>query len=66
MSECWGWKVGGGDLIKVVKIKVEAQGHLFDLKKVPPKVTPAQIVPDRKLGFDSEIGSDREFINGDG
>ena len=29
-------------------------------------VTPTQVIPFREVGFDSEIGSDREFINGDG
>ena len=56
---------GGGDPVKVVKIKVEAQSRLLDLEEVPPEVTPAQIIPDRELGFDSEVGSNGEFINGD-
>jgi hypothetical protein len=57
---------GGGDPVKVVKIKIEAQSQLFDLEEVTPKSTPAQIIPDWELGFDSKVGSNGEFIDGDG
>ena len=56
----------GGDPVKVVQVKIEAQNPLFDLKKVPPMVPPAQVIPVREMGFNSEVGSNREFINGDG
>ena len=56
---------GGGDSVKVVQVKIEAKGPLFDLEEVPPVVTPAQVVPFRDLRFDSKVGSDGEFINGD-
>ena len=56
---------GGGDPVQVVKIKVKTPGRLFDPEEVPPKVTPTQVVPDGEKGFNSEVGSDGEFINGD-
>ena len=55
----------GGDPVQVVQVKVEAQGPLFDLKEVSPVVTPTQIIPFGEVGFNSKVGSNREFINGD-
>ena len=56
----------GGDLVQVVQVKIETQSPFFYLKEVTLEVTPTQVIPFREVGFDSEIGSDREFINGDG
>ena len=55
---------GGGDHVKVVQVKVKAKSPLLDLEEVTPKGTPTQVVPDREMGFDSEVGSNGEFING--
>ena len=57
---------GGGDPVKIVQIKVEAQSYLLDLEKMTPESASAKIIPDRELGFDSKVGSNGEFINGDG
>ena len=55
-----------GNPVQVVQVKIEAQGPFFDLEEVSPKVTPTQVIPFREVGFDSEVGSNREFVNGDG
>ena len=57
---------GGGDPVQVVQVKAKSQNKLLDPEDVPSEGTPTQVVPGRELRFDSEIGSNGEFINGNG